>query len=94
MKTFVEKYVSEISMTELDCEYPYYTDKNQEDPNEVMMSRKDREEMCWAEIDSMDIDEAIKVLEQLKEDGAERVTFATHTDHHGYYFYGTKLIEI
>lgn len=81
MKTFVEKFI-------LDLDFPFYDDK---EPNEVMspMNRLD-----FAQCPSVDIDEVINLLNDLKTAGSNRVYIADHVDHHGYYFYGVKLIEI
>mgnify|MGYP006928717531 CR=1 FL=1 len=48
----------------------------------------------FTEAPSMDIDETIKILTELKEKGANRIYIADHCDHHGYYFYGVQLREI
>jgi len=88
MKTFVEKFIAEESKTELDCDFPNYEGDIR---NEVMIPNN---KLGFADTYSMDMDEAIKILTVLKEKGANRVYFATHCDHRGYYFYGTKLIEI
>jgi uncharacterized protein related to proFAR isomerase len=42
----------------------------------------------------MDIDNVLEIVNSLKESGANRIYIADHCDHHGYYFYGVKLIEI
>jgi len=91
MKTFVEKFINEQSLTELDGEYPYYETVDQEEPNEVMIPSQ---KLTFADTLSMDIEEAISILVKLKLDGANRVYISDHIDHRGYYFYGTKLIEI
>ena len=88
MKTFVEKFIVEESRTELDLDYPNYEG---EERNEVMIPSN---KLSWAEAPSMGIEEAIKILEDMKTKGANRVYFAAHCDHHGYYFYGTQLKEI
>lgn len=88
MKTFVEKFIGKESRTELDLEYPNYEG---DEANEVMIPRN---LLDFTEAPSMDIDEAIKILLELKSKGANRIYFADHCDHHGYYFYGVKLMEI
>jgi hypothetical protein len=88
MKTFVEKFIAEESRTELDLDHPYY---DGEEGNEVMTPHH---KMTWAEAPSINIDEVIVILDNLKKKGANRVRIADHSDHHGYYFYGLKLIEI
>lgn len=88
MKTYVEKFIGEISKTELDLDHPFY---DGEERNEVMIPHN---RLGFTEAPSMDIDEVIGVLNELKNQGANRVYIADHCDHHGYYFYGTKLIEL
>jgi len=88
LKTFVEKFITEESRTELDLDYPNYEGDVH---NEVMIPHS---KLDWAEAPSMDIDEAIKIISNMKEKGANRVYFSAHSDHHGYYFYGTQLKEI
>lgn len=88
MKTFVEKFIEEKSLTELDLDFPFYSG---EERNEVMspMNRLD-----FVECPSVNIDTVIDLLTDLKSAGSDRVYIADHCDHHGYYFYGVKLIEI
>ena len=88
MKTFVEKLIDCKTRTELDLEYPHY---DGDDRNEVMIPYN---KLSFVEAPSLDIDEAIKIITELKEKGANRVYIADHCDHHGYYFYGVKLVEI
>lgn len=78
------------TLTDLGSEYPHYCD-NDEERNEVMIPHY---KLNYAEAPSMDIDETIEILKNLKELGANRVYIADHPDHRGYYFYGVKLIEI
>jgi protein-tyrosine phosphatase len=89
MKTFVEKLVAAVERTELDLEYPYYDKLGNK--NEVMVPYS---VLNFVEAPSIDLDDAIKILTELKEKGANRVYIADHCDHHGYYFYGVKLLEI
>lgn len=89
MKTFVEKFIAVESRTELDLEYPNYY--YGEERNEVMIPHN---KLKFAEAPSMDIDETIKILIELKEKGADRIYIADHCDHRGYYFYGVQLREI
>jgi hypothetical protein len=89
MKTYVEKFIAAESRTELDLEYPHYD--RFEVRNEVMIPYN---RLTFVDAPSIDIDETIKILTELKEKGANRVYIADHCDHHGYYFYGVELIEI
>jgi hypothetical protein len=88
MKTYVEKFIAKKSKTDLDLEHPNYAG---DERNEVMIPLNKLE---YTEAPSIDIDEVISMLNKLKELGANRVYIADHSDHHGYYFYGVKLIEI
>ena len=88
MKTFAEKFIHGINRTALDLEPPFYDGDVR---NEVMIPQH---KLRFVEAPSMDIDEVIKILNELKEKGADRVYIADHCDHHGYYFYGVKLTEI
>jgi len=91
MKTYVEKYIDVIIKSDLDLEHPFYDKKDPESQNEVMIPYH---KINFAEVPSMDINDVIKYLMTLKDKGADRVYIADHVDHKGYYFYGTKLIEI
>lgn len=91
MKTFVEKFIEEISRTELDLDYPNYDDVKSEERNEVMIPNN---KLSFSEAPSIDLDEVISILNNLKEKGANRVYIADHSDHNGYYFYGVQLKEI
>jgi hypothetical protein len=83
-KTFVEKFIGSEVRDELDLEYPY-------NKGDVMtpVSRLD-----FAEVQSIDINEVIKICNDLKNKGANRLYIATHSDHQGYYFHGVCLKEI
>lgn len=95
MRTFVEKFIGEESITELDLMPPFYETpssfEEKEIRNEVMVPHH---RLSFTKAPSMDLDTAIGILNDLKEKGADRIYFAAHGDHHGYYFYGTKLVEI
>jgi hypothetical protein len=88
MKTYVEKFIDKDERTELDLDAPFY---NGDIRNEVMIPYH---KLDYTEAPSIEIDEVIKILNDLKTKGADRVYIADHCDHHGYYFYGTKLCEI
>jgi hypothetical protein len=87
MKTFLEKFIEVKSVTELDLDYPHYEG---EERNEVLIPSN----LSFVEAPSMDIDNVLEIVNSLKESGANRIYIADHCDHHGYYFYGVKLIEI
>lgn len=93
MKTFVEKIVAVRDFTELDLDFPHHeTDEYGEDiRNDVMIPHS---KLDYVEVPSMDINDVIQTLNDFKKMGANRVYIADHIDHHGYYFYGVKLIEI
>lgn len=93
MKTFVEKFIKETSLTELDLDYPYYDDTEGEVKNDVLVQES---ALNYVErgVPSMDIDDVIVALNELKRAGANRVYIADHSGHHGYYFYGMELKEI
>ena len=88
MKTFVEKFIAVAKNLNLDLKYPNYENKIN---NEVMTLHNKLE---YVEAPSMDIDDVINILNELKEKGSNRVYIADHCDHHGYYFYGVELKEI
>ena len=74
---------------ELDLKYPFYSD-NSNEPNEI-----DTSEMpdIWSDTVSIDIEDAIKSLQELKKIGANRVYIVAHEDHYGYIFTGVNLKE-
>ena len=86
MKKFKETLVKKISKTEIDLDSPFYTG---DERNEVEVIT---DNITYSP--SMDIDEAINILNELKKSGSNRVYIADHEDHHGYYFYGVKLTEL
>ena len=88
MKTFQEEFIVEESKTDLDLGFPYYEGDNS---NKVIIPDL---YLNGLEIPSMDLDEAILILEAMKAKGANRVYFSPHIDHQGYYFYGTKLEQV
>lgn len=90
MKTFVEKFIHVEVRDELDLMFPHYNEEA-EQHNEVMIPHS---KLNFAEAPSIDIDEVIIILNELKVKGANRVYIADHCDHHGYYFYGVQLKEI
>jgi len=88
MRKFVEIFIAVESRTELDLDFPNY---DGDERNEI---ETPYDKLTWSEAPSMDIDETIKILTDLKEKGSNRVYIADHCDHHGYYFYGVELVEI
>lgn len=90
MKYFKETFIKEIHMTELDLDYPFYNEDD-DDRNEVQTPDG---QIPFAQVPSVDIDELIEELYNLKLEGANRVYIADHVDHHGYHIYGVKLEEI
>lgn len=90
MKTYAEKLIDSKSKTELDLDFPHYGENDER--NEVMVPHR-----CISlsvDTPSMDIDDAINILEELKKKGSNRVYIMNHCDHRGYYFFGVKLIEL
>ena len=88
MRTYVEKFVAVEARTELDMESPHY---DGDECNEVMIPQH---KLHYAEAPSMDIDDVMSLLNELKDKGANRIYIAQHCDHNGYYFYGVELKEI
>jgi hypothetical protein len=89
MKHFKETVIEEVQTEDLDMEYPWYENSEQEEPNDV-----DTAEDIWSETLSMDIRKAIEILQKLEEKGANRVYLYAHSDHHSYIFTGINLEEI
>ena len=89
MKNYIEKLITQESRTEIDLEPPFY---DGDERNEI--------DTVWSELNyvdgvpSMELDELIGILQNMKRRGADRVYIATHEDHRGYYFYGVNLEEI
>jgi hypothetical protein len=90
METYAEKFIEEISKTELDLDFPYYS-SDSEECNEVLTPIS---KMPYVQVPSMNIEEAIEALQALQSAGANRVYIVDHVDHHGYYFYGTLLKKL
>lgn len=85
-KSFKEEFVDEKSFTELDMDYPYYEG---DERNEV-----DTYDASFSETVSISIDDLMNCLQEMKDKGADRVYVAQHSDHHGYYITGVKLVSI
>lgn len=101
MNKYIERLISIHEETELDIAPPYHSDTEVDedgDPLRLEVEWCDKlQKSCYSEVEvSMEIDEVISILERLKAAGAERVLIAEHIDHHGYYFYGTRieLVEV
>lgn len=90
MRKFRETLLVKVNKTEIDLDFPFYTDGN-EGKNDVEIPY---EEITFGESPSMDIDEVMQILSDMKDKGSNRVYIADHSDHHGYHFYGVKLTEI
>lgn len=90
MEHYAERFVKQIERTELDLEFPYYNGDD-EKRNEVLFPHH---LIGFAEAPSIEIDEVMKIMTELKSEGADRVYIADHSDHHGYYFYGVKLNKL
>lgn len=84
---YKEHFIKEIAMTDLDAEFPFYTEENEDDPNNVEYST----ENFWSDSPSANIDKVIDILNELKSSGSDRVYIYAHPDHRGYYFSGVKL---
>jgi len=92
MKKFEETFIKRIDHTELDLDFPFYDNLEDEEGNNVIIPHKKLTYVDY--VPSIDIDVVIKTLNDLKEAGSNRIYIATHEDHHGYYFYGVQLNEI
>lgn len=88
MKTYAEKFIADVALTELDMDWPFYDGDTR---NEVLIPKSS---LGFAESPSIHINRLIELLESMKEAGADRVYIHDHCDHHGYYFYGVKLVEL
>lgn len=86
MTKYKEIFLHCEEKTELDLDFPFYTEGSDQ-RNEVESSGVSG----WAEVPSMSIKELEDVLDKMKSKGANRISIFSHTDHHGYYFYGSKL---
>ncbi len=97
MRTYVEHFIAEESRTDLDLEFPHYSNTEKDEHGDAVSNEviTPDDELSYAEayVPSIAIDEVVEILANLKNKGADRVYVATHNDHHGYYFYGVKLAE-
>lgn len=89
---YEENLVGQFDLTEIDLEY-YYSTELDENGGPIRYEIKQSREVDYAECPPAKIDEVIEGLLELKKKGAERVYIAEHTDHFGYYFYGIKVVE-
>ena len=89
MKSYREKFIVQESRTEIDLDPPFYDGDERNEIDTVW------DELKYVDgVPSMELDELIGILQNMKRRGADRVYIATHEDHHGYYFYGVKLEEV
>lgn len=88
MEKFKESLIEEISHTELDLQYPFYSEDERNDIDTSGMPN------VWSDTVSIDIETVINSLNELKEKGANRVYIVAHEDHIGYYFTGVKLEKV
>jgi len=84
-KKYTEVLVGKFDITDIDLEY-YYPNN---DDNRVEIHSPNN----YNDIPPPRIDELIEKLTTLKNKGAERVYIDSHIDHHGFYFYGIKLMD-
>lgn len=83
---YKEEFVAQIENINLDLKHPYYD--LEDNPNDVEIPRN---QLDYANVPSIEIKELESIINQLKENGADRVYIASHVNHRGYYFYGVKL---
>lgn len=89
---YEENLVDQFEITEIDLEY-YYSTELDENDDPIRIEIIPSNDVYYAECPPAKIDEVIEGLLELKKKGAERVYISEHTDHHGYHFYGIKLVE-
>jgi hypothetical protein len=87
-----ENLVGKFDLTDLDLEY-YYSEEKDENDDPIRIDIELSDETHFTEVPPAKIDDIINGLVELKNKGSEYVYIADHTDHHGYYFYGIKLTE-
>lgn len=89
MKIYKEILVASENRTELDSEFPFYEDPEQEERNEVIGVDLN----FGGDVPSMSIFELRDMLNRFIKKGAQRIYIAEHEDHRGYYFNAVKLEE-
>lgn len=82
---YKEEFIKAIDRTDLDMGHPFY-ENGSDERNDI--------ELSSIEGSSIEIDEVINILNNLKNSGANRVYIQEDCDHHGYQFYGVKLIKL
>lgn len=85
-----EILVDQFELTDLDMDY-YYSEKLDDNGDQIRINILESDQVKFSQTQPAKIGEVIEGLTMLKNNGAERVYIAEHTDHHGYYFYGVKL---
>lgn len=88
-----ENLIGKFDLTDLDLEYYYDLDKEDENGDPIRIDIELSDETNFTEVPPAKIDDVINGLIELKNNGSEYVYIADHCDHHGYYFYGIKLTE-
>lgn len=89
MKTYKEILVASENRTDLDSEFPFYEDPEQEERNEVIGIFLNVE----GNVPSLSIFELRDMLDRFIEAGAQRIYITEHEGHRGYYFNAIKLEE-
>lgn len=82
---YKEILINEVETEEIWGSEPFYNNETDE-ANDIDFLND-----VWSESSSMPIDEALKILTDLKENGAERVYIYAHGDHNNYIFTGVTL---
>lgn len=97
MRRFKEILIRKTEFTELDLEYPFYgpdLDEDGDTESNEFESSLSLDTDLYAEAPSMSIDDAINALQNLKDEGANRVYFYAHNDHQGYIITGVNVQEL
>jgi hypothetical protein len=95
MKYIYRKFVKDLDLSELDFENQDAVLGHNRDGHEynVITEKAEGCDGYHDEQEEIEIDFAIKNLQELKKAGANYAQIMAHVDHHGYEFYGLEMRE-
>ena len=93
MKYIYRKFVKDLDLSELDLINQDAILGSNRDGHEydVITVKRKGDEGYYDQCEEINIDTAIKALQELKEAGANYAQILSHRDHYGYEFYGLEM---
>ena len=89
---FREEFISRVAKHEIDLGFPYFNDDHE--MNVIEKTEEVKNNTRFVTDASLDIDEVIDILMEMKNKGANRLYIEEESPDQGYIFCGTKLNKI